>query len=155
MGDFLHPPPGHAPVAIYEDGGGLVDQYRDAAWQYNMTGRQVKILGSCRSACILALSVKNVCVGPNAVVKAHMAYERDTHVLRHDITARMLDDLPAAISERLSGNITRSYNPKATLTYRELVSLGVRKCFSQVFAKDTPYVTLATKPRTGETVNAH
>ena len=154
MGDFIHPPSGYAPVAIYEDGGGLVDQYRNAAWEYNLTGRQVKILGSCRSACIYALSVKNVCVGPNAVVKAHMAYERDTKVLRQDITARMMDALPARIYERLNGNITKEYNSKTILTYQDLISLGVRKCFSQVYAKDTKYTTLTTKPLTGETIDA-
>ena len=154
MGDFIHPPAGNAPVAIYEDGGGLVDQYQAAAWEYNLKNRQVKILGSCRSACIYALSVRNVCVGPNAVVKAHMAYERDTNIVRADITARMIESLPARIYERLNGNITRGYNPRATLTYRDLISLGVRKCYSQVYAKDTPYKTLATKPLTGETINA-
>jgi hypothetical protein len=93
MGDFTTPPPNNAPVAIYEDGGGLVTKYQQMAMQYRLEGRKVKILGSCRSACVMALSVPNVCVGPNAVVKAHQAYEADTGVRRPDVTAVMMNSL--------------------------------------------------------------
>jgi hypothetical protein len=154
MSDFIHPPEGNAPVAIYEDGGGLVSKYQAAAFEYNLTGRKVKILGSCRSACIYALSVKNVCVGPNAVVKAHMAYEKYTNILREDITDQMISALPQPIYERLNGNITKNYNPKTTLTYNDLISLGIPKCRNQVYAKDTPYHVLKVKPITGENANA-
>ena len=66
MGDFTAPPPNNAPVAIYEDGGGLVKKYQEMAFQYKLEGRKVKILGSCRSACVLALSV------PNEIGRAHV-----------------------------------------------------------------------------------
>lgn len=128
MGDFTAPPPNNAPVAIYEDGGGLVTKYQQMAWQYRMEGRKVKILGSCRSACVLALSVPNVCVGRNAVVKAHQAYERDTGVRRPDVTAMMMDGLPTKVRQRLEPNITTNYNPKTTLDYDDLVSLGIKPC---------------------------
>jgi len=127
--DFI-PPPNLEPVAIYNDGGGLVEKYRMAAYQYKMEGRQVKILGSCRSACVLYLSVPKVCVGPNAVVKAHHAYEQATGVLRPDYTASMMRELPSNIREKLEPNITRSYNQSATLTYHELIALGVPDCRS-------------------------
>lgn len=130
MGDFTAPPPNTAPVAIYEDGGGLVEKYQQAALQYRLEGRKVKILGSCRSACVLALSVPNVCVGPNAVVKAHMAYELQTGIRRPDITAVMMDALPPRVRAQIEPNITRSYNPKTTLNYDDLVGLGVKPCTS-------------------------
>ena len=126
--DFTAPPPNMEPVAIYNDGGGLVEQYRLAAYKYRMEGRQVKILGSCRSACVLALSVPNVCVGPDAVVKAHHAYEKNTGVVRVDITESMMRELPDNIRREIEPNIQRQYNSGATLTYRKLLALGVPDC---------------------------
>lgn len=138
MGDFTAPPPNNAPVAIYEDGGGLVKKYQQMALQYQLEGRKVKILGSCRSACVMALSVPNVCVGQNAVVKAHMAYESDTGVRRPDITAVMMESLPVKIRQRLEPNITQEYNRKTTLYYRDLVNLGVKPCDTYQVVKVKP-----------------
>lgn len=138
MGDFTAPPPNTAPVSIYEDGGGLVKKYQEMALQYRLEGRKVKILGSCRSACVLALSVPNVCVGPGAVVKAHMAYEADTGVARPDITAQMLNSLPDRVRQHLEANIQRNYNPRTTLHYADLVSLGVKPCDNYRVVKTKP-----------------
>lgn len=135
MGDFTAPPPNTAPVAIYEDGGGLVKKYQAMALQYRMEGRKVKILGSCRSACVLALSVPDVCVGPNAVVKAHQAYEADTGVARPDVTAQMMDNLPYRVRLQLEPNVTREYNQKTILHYRDLVRLGIKPCDGYRVAK--------------------
>jgi len=126
--DFTTPPPNMEPVAIYNDGGGLVDKYRIAAFQYRLEGRQVKILGSCRSACVLALSVPNVCVGPNAVVKAHHAYEQRTGIIRADVTESMMRELPENIRREIQPNISRQYNEAATLDYKELLALGIPDC---------------------------
>lgn len=139
--DFTTPPPNMEPVAIYNDGGGLVEQYRLAAYQYRMEGRQVKILGSCRSACVLALSVPKVCVGPGAVVKAHHAYEKHTGVVRVDITESMMRELPEVISRKIQPHINRQYNDGATLTYRELLTLGIPDCGKVQYA-DRPKITV-------------
>lgn len=128
MSQFLYTPPNNAPVVIYADGGGLVNNYFDKAHQYTLEGRRVEIRGSCRSACLLALSVKNVCVGPGAVVKAHHAYEQTTGAVRSDYTDRMLSELPRAVKDRLAGKIQKNYNPAATLDYSELRALGIPAC---------------------------
>lgn len=148
--DFT-PPPNLEPVAIYNDGGGLVEKYRMAAYQYRMEGRQVKILGSCRSACVLYLSVPKVCVGPGAVVKAHHAYEQATGVLRPDYTTSMMRELPNNIRARLEPNITRSYNQSATLTYRELRDLGVPDCRTQTTDKKEMIAVSSHKVRSVKT----
>ncbi len=70
---FLFPPPPPAAIVIVDDGGGVIADYRRAAIKYNLEGREVRIAGSCRSACLLALSVKKVCVWPEAEVKDHLA----------------------------------------------------------------------------------
>ena len=128
MGDFIQPPPNMQPVAIYEDGGGLVSKYQDMAMQYRLEGRRVKIMGSCRSACILALSVPTTCVAKGAVVKAHYAYEQNTGKIRYDITNVMMQDLPERIRNRIEPNLSREYNYKTTLHYNDLVGLGVQPC---------------------------
>lgn len=128
MGDFLYPPPNMEPVAIYSDGGGVVEKYQQAAAQYRLEGREVRINGSCRSACVLALSVPNVCVSPGAVVKAHQAYETYSGRERPDITAEMMGSLPYAIRARLEPNIRREYWSGSILGYSDLVSLGIRPC---------------------------
>lgn len=128
MGDFLYPPPNMEPVAIYNDGGGVVEKYQQAAMQYRLEGREVRISGSCRSACVLALSVPNVCVSPGAVVKAHQAYETYSGKERPDITAEMMGSLPYAIRARLEPNVRREYWSGSILGYSDLVSLGVRPC---------------------------
>lgn len=129
--DFTTPPPNMEPVAIYDDGGGLVDKYREAAYQYRLEGRQVKILGSCRSACILALSVPNVCVGPEAVVMAHHAYGLYSGKIKPETTKAILDELPDNISQVIGPNIQKEYTRGATLTYEELLALGVPSCGKQ------------------------
>ena len=131
MQDFLHTPPGYAPVAIYEDGGGLVTEYQRKALQYKLEGRRVEIHGSCRSACVLALSVPDVCVVQGAVVKAHHAYETYTKRVRADVTQEMLGALPQNIQSVLRSNMRTYYTDGSTLTYEELKGLGIPDC-SQV-----------------------
>jgi hypothetical protein len=129
MSAFLSPPPDvKQPVVIVNDGGGLVDQYERAAWRYRLEKRRVEIRGSCRSACTLALSVPNVCVGKNAVVKWHHAYNVDTHEPRYVITRSMLAQLPLRVWYQIYDKITINYNPDATLGYSQLVALGVADC---------------------------
>jgi hypothetical protein len=129
MSPFLYPPPDiRQPVIIREDGGGLVDKYIEQAHQYALQGRRVEIRGSCRSACLLALSVPKVCVVPGARVMAHHAYELDSGKIRIDITNQMLAELPVNIKNRLEGRITVDYSPESTLVYSDLRRLGIPDC---------------------------
>lgn len=128
MADFLHPPPNNAPVAIYNDGGGLVTAYEQAALRYTLEGREVQIKGQCRSACILALSVPKVCVYPGAVIKAHNAYEQSGGVRRPDVTQSMLAKLPIKVQMQLNGKVRDAYWSGSILDYNQLRSLGIRDC---------------------------
>lgn len=139
MSPFLAPPPSiNQPVVIYNDGGGLVDRYIAQAHQYNIEGRRVEIRGSCRSACLLALSVKNVCVGQAAQVKAHHAYEKSSGITRPDVTETMLVELPLNIRRRLDGKIQENYTAAATLEYSDLRKLNIPDCDKTTVATDTP-----------------
>lgn len=146
MSPFLYPPPNNAPVIIYEDGGGLVNKYIEQAHKYALENRRVEIRGSCRSACLLALSVPRVCVTQNVQVKAHHAYEEISGAVRTDITEKMLAELPRNIRERLDGKIQVHYNPSATLDYNDLRKLNIPDCKDQrPVAMDKPSKPLQVK----------
>ena len=121
-------PPKVDPIVIVEDGGGTVAKYQDLVRRYNYENREVRIMGSCRSACILFLGVKNVCVGPQAVVKAHYAYEPNTQRIRLDITAEMMNEIPYRVSARLTPYMTEHYNKMTILNSGQLQDLGIRRC---------------------------
>ena len=126
---FLYPPPDvKQPVIIREDGGGEVREYEWAMNKYNAERRRVEIRGSCRSACSMALGVKNVCVAPGAVVKLHQAYEKATGVIREDVTNLMTSYMPMRVRNHVEGHITRNYNPYTTLYYDDLIKLGIKSC---------------------------
>lgn len=128
MGVFLYPPPPGFAVVITEDKGGIVQAYQDAATLYTSQGRRVEIRGHCRSACTLALTVPNVCVGRGAVVAWHHAYEKYTGRLRPEVTNSMLKNLPPAIKSHIDGKIQQNYTPETTLDYSQLVRLGIQDC---------------------------
>lgn len=148
--DLPPPPPA---IVITEDGGGTVTKYEAMVDRYSAENREVRIMGSCRSACILYLGASNVCVGPNAVVKAHEAYEPYSNRNRPDVTAEMMNRIPARISARLAPYITEHYNKMTTLNYSQLVELGVRPCGSDhtVAATDKPKQSIG-KPKPGDPV---
>jgi hypothetical protein len=125
---FLDLPPNNAPVVITRDYGGYVSKYENAAFDYKEKGIRVEIRGECRSACTLALTVPNVCVGEMAIVAWHQAYEPDSHRLRPDVTNRMLANLPPRIKEHLQGKIQASYTQESTLSFADLTALGIPDC---------------------------
>ena len=129
MGSFLYPPPEPAAIVIYDDGGGIVEAYKDAVMRYASADRPVKVVGSCRSACTLVLAYTNACVYPTAVFKWHMAYNSfDPSILYPDVTSEMIDWMPFAIQDRLRMHIRKEYNNGATMTGSELIKYGIKEC---------------------------
>jgi hypothetical protein len=128
MGLFLYPPPNNAPIVIINDGGGIVEEFLNKAQQYNLEGRRVEIRGSCRSACVIALSVKNVCVAPGAIVKAHLPYNKYGGQVRTDYIPKMLGTIPENIRNYLEPRLQVNYTPATTLDYEKLRSFGIADC---------------------------
>jgi len=144
-GAFLTPP-SSGPVVIVNDGGGLVDRYKNAVYRYSLEKRRVEIRGSCRSACTLALAVPTTCVGPGAVLKWHHAYNQDTGIPVYSVTQEMMAMTPSNVRRVVEPNIGIEYNEGATLTYRQLVRLGVPDCDFRppnTFVSTTPNKTVA------------
>ncbi|MBV9394934.1 MAG: hypothetical protein JOZ84_11030 [Methylobacteriaceae bacterium] len=120
---YLDPPPLPAPVVVTKDVGGYVDEYRARTELYRAQDREVR-LHECRSACTLALSLPNVCVYPNSLVKFHAAYDPRNKVVNWEETQKLFSTYPAPVRARL-GTLTREYK---VLSGAELISLGVRDC---------------------------
>jgi len=120
---YLHPPPGDVPVIVTKDVGGYVNEYAEMTRLYAETGREVR-LHECRSACTLALSLPNVCVYPDSLLKFHKAYNPLTKVANDEVSDQLMASYPAAVRERL-GDLTRDYK---VLTGSELIRLGIRDC---------------------------
>jgi hypothetical protein len=128
MGGFTEIPPKMDSVVITYDGGGLVAEYKKAAMLYRLQGREVKIAGVCRSACLYALSVPKVCVFPGAIVSAHYVTDIDKGLPRERETEMMLQDLPKRVADVLRPYIEKKFTRGATLTADQMVKLGIKRC---------------------------
>jgi len=120
---YLNPPPYPAPVVVVKDVGGLVTDYQARTEEYRSSGREVR-LHECRSACTLALSLPNVCVYPDSILKFHQAYNENTKIRDYGVSAELFNSYPPAVRARL-GTLTREYR---ILRGSELIQLGIRDC---------------------------
>jgi len=120
---YLNPPPYPAPVVVVKDVGGLVTDYQARTEEYRTSGREVR-LHECRSACTLALSLPNVCVYPDSILKFHQAYNENTKIRDMSVSAELFNSYPESIRARL-GTLTRDYH---VLRGSELIQLGIRDC---------------------------
>jgi hypothetical protein len=128
MFDFITPPDPPKPVIILDDRGGRVSDYMKAAQEYATEGREVRIIGLCWSACSLALSVPNVCVGSMATVMFHDAYDLKSGKVNLSVTMDLLNQLPKNIRDKVSKTIQKDFRADSSLDASALIKLGVRKC---------------------------
>ena len=120
---YLDPPPAPAPVEVVRDIGGYVKDYREQTEIYRRENRDVR-LHECRSACTLALSLPNVCVYPDSLIKFHQAYDETTRIVDEGVSQDLFQSYPPAVRARL-GTLTRQYQ---SLSGAELIELGIRDC---------------------------
>jgi len=128
MFDFILPPDEVKPIIILDDRGGRVRDYLKAAQTYTDQKREVRIIGLCRSACSLALSVPEVCVGPMATVMFHDAYDLKSGKINLAVTKEILDKMPPKIREVVSATVHKEFRAAATLDAKKLIKLGIRQC---------------------------
>lgn len=133
-----------APVIVMKDVGGLVSEYQAQTEIYRASDREVR-LHECRSACTLALSLPNVCVYPDSILKFHMAYDPRNRQTDANVSQALFDSYPAAVRQRLGG-LTREYR---ALRGNELIALGIRDCSRP---SREPAVMMASVARRKESV---
>jgi hypothetical protein len=112
-----------AAVIVTKDVGGYVTDYENQTAIYRASNREVR-LHECRSACTLALSLPNVCVYPDSILKFHLAYDPHNHQPNAAVSQQMFDSYPTAVRARL-GTLTREYK---VLRGSELIRLGIKDC---------------------------
>jgi hypothetical protein len=136
-----------------KDVGGVVRDYQAQTEAYRRADREVR-LHECRSACTLALSLPNVCVYPDSLLKFHQAYNLRNHQTDYGVSQQLFDSYPAAVRARL-GTLTRDYK---VLTGAELIKLGIRDCTEPrimlAAAPQTPAEPAKAKPAQSETKSA-
>jgi hypothetical protein len=153
MGAFLTYVAPPQAIVISHDSGGIVQEYEDIAALYAKEGRRIEITGLCSSACTLALTVPNTCVGKNAIVAWHQAYATTTREPRPEVTERMLSNLPTRLKNYLQGRVKVEYTPETTLHYEQLVALGIPACGEPIYKAPTAtanvtYSSPVSKPLT-------
>lgn len=120
---YLQPPPNPSPVVVVKDVGGYVNEYAAQTEVYRQTNREVR-LHECRSACTMALSLPNVCVYPDSILKFHQAYDPRNHATNYGVSEQLFGTYPPAVRARL-GTLTHDYH---VLRGAELIHLGIRDC---------------------------
>ena len=128
MFDFILPLDDIKPIIILDDRGGRVSDYIKAAQTYTDQKREVRIIGLCWSACSLALSVPEVCVGPMATVMFHDAYDLKSGKPDPAATKELLSRLPEKIQKVVGGMVQKDFHAAATLDAKKLIDLGIKKC---------------------------
>ena len=140
MGALVNYVPPPSEIVITHDAGGYVNEYEYIVSKYIQEGRTIKINGLCSSACTLVLTSPKACVGRQATVAWHQAYDNNTHESRPDVTRRMIEYLPAKLKSYLSDKIQADYTPATTLYYKDLVALGVPSCDEPKPAEPVPEI---------------
>jgi hypothetical protein len=90
-------------ATIHNDNGGYVFQH---AMRFARASKPIRIMGSCKSACTLALSYPSTCVGPRASLTFHAPFGAGKHNAR--IKQWLLGRYPATIRSwiRAQGGLT-------------------------------------------------
>ncbi len=89
-------------TAGYETGGRFV-RFDPVISQYNQTGEPFRIDGQCKSACTLFLSIRNVCIGPNATLFFHAGHDRARNITA-SATQHMLSAYNAPLRSYVMAN---------------------------------------------------
>jgi hypothetical protein len=79
-------------------------QFMAAVKEYNASGERFRIDAYCPSACTMFLSIRNVCITPDATLAFHAGGSIKTGVLEPRATAIMLRAYKPALRQYLTSN---------------------------------------------------
>ena len=72
--------------------------------QYNASGERFRIDGHCQSACTMFLSIRNVCITPNATLLFHAGGDRNKGRISEWSTQHMLDAYNSGLRDYVTAN---------------------------------------------------
>jgi hypothetical protein len=124
---------GRYTTRVYNDGGGLLQEY-DVQWQkIAADGGQVEVLGNCLSACTILIAYipkERLCFGQNASLQFHMRHDgKGSPAIAP--TIRMLGRYPRDIQNSINahgGLAKMTIENFVVISASELWQMGYRKC---------------------------
>jgi hypothetical protein len=82
----------------------VFEQFVAVIRQYNASGERFRIDSHCQSACTMFLSIRHVCVTPDATLLFHAGGSRKTGIVNPATTQRMLSTYNAALRRYVTAN---------------------------------------------------
>lgn len=113
------------------DGGGVLATYFSAVLKANVLNEEVRIKGTCISACTVYLGARNACVYPDAVLWFHAAHHGETKEIDRPATRQMMGYWPPAVQDwavKQGVPDSVSFTRRWALTGDELIAMGIIKC---------------------------
>jgi hypothetical protein len=83
--------------------GGRFVRFDPVVSQYNQSGELFRIEGHCQSSCTLFLSIRNVCIDPNATLLFHAGHDQNRNITAF-ATNHMLGAYNASLRDYVTAN---------------------------------------------------
>jgi hypothetical protein len=83
---------------------GQMPRFDAVVAQYNKSGERFSIDSHCQSACTIFLSIRNVCITPNATLLFHSGGDPQTGRVSKESTQHMLAAYNSALREYVTAN---------------------------------------------------
>jgi hypothetical protein len=107
----------------------VFEQFQAAVHQYSASGERFHIDTNCPSACTMFLSVRNVCIAPEATLAFHAGGNMKGGVPNPHRTAQMLSTYKPALRQYLTSNHFMDTFAFHTISGEEMVKrFGYRAC---------------------------
>ncbi len=108
--------------------GGRFVMFDPVVGQYNQSGEQFRIEGTCKSACTMFLSIRNVCIMRSAQLGFHAGHDR-----QHNISASATAHMMNAYNDRLRAYLVANHAMETFAFYmisgRDMIAkFGYREC---------------------------
>jgi hypothetical protein len=130
-----------APTAAHADGSvsalhmgmgarpGEMGRFDAVVAQYNASGERFRIDGHCQSACTIFLSIRNVCITPNATLLFHAGGDPRRARMSEGSTQHMLAAYNSALRQYVQAHHFMDTFEFHSISGREMVSrFGYRAC---------------------------
>ena len=101
---------------------GQMGRFDAVVQQYNASGERFRIDGHCQSACTIFLSIRNVCITPNATLLFHAGGDMRAGRMSAASTEHMLSAYNAALRQYVSDNHFMDSFQFHSISGREMIS---------------------------------
>jgi hypothetical protein len=108
---------------------GEMGRFDAVVQQYNASGERFRIDSHCQSACTVFLSIRNVCITPNAELLFHAGGNRQTNHINPASTQHMLNAYKPSLRQYVTANHFMDTFDFHSISGREMIArFGYRAC---------------------------